>query len=108
MILSDFLSRLKHNDGDPCKIVPISFNMYGILQEKYYNMGNSVKYVVQTWSQAKSSGIMIAVLNEHYSNVKALDTLNPELFQLQMASEEMVSDWGCTPWGTSKSLWPHS
>ena len=37
---------------------------------------------------------MIAVLDEHYNNVKALDALNQELFQLQMADIEMVSDWG--------------
>ena len=37
---------------------------------------------------------MIAVLDEHYNNVKTLDTLNQELFQLQMANTEMVSGWG--------------
>ena len=48
MILSDFLSRQKHDYSDTHRILPISFNMYGILQEKYYNIGNSVKYVVET------------------------------------------------------------
>ena len=33
---------------------------------------------------------MISVLDEHYNNVKALDALNQELFQLQMADKEMV------------------
>ena len=33
-------------------------------------------------------------LDEHYNNVKALDALNQELFQLQMADKETVSDWG--------------
>ena len=37
---------------------------------------------------------MITVLDEHYNNVKALDTLNQELFQLWMANKETVSDWG--------------
>ena len=37
---------------------------------------------------------VIAVLDEHYNNVKALDALNQKLFQLQMADKEMVSDWG--------------
>ena len=59
MILSDFLSKQKHDDSDPHKIIPISFNMYGILQEKYYNIGNSVKYLGQTQSLAKSSGIKL-------------------------------------------------
>ena len=34
------------------------------------------------------------ILDEHYNNVKALDVLNQELFQLQMADKETVSDWG--------------
>ena len=59
MILSEFLSRQKHNDSDPHEITPISFNMYGILQDKYYNIGHSVKYSIQTQSQAKSSGIKL-------------------------------------------------
>ena len=37
---------------------------------------------------------MITVLDEHYNNVKALDALNQDLFQSQMADKEMVSDWG--------------
>ena len=53
IILSDFLWRQKHDDSEPHEIIPISFNTYGILQEKYYNIGNSVKYLVQKWSQAK-------------------------------------------------------
>ena len=34
------------------------------------------------------------ILDEHYNNVKALDTLNQELFQLRMADKETVLDWG--------------
>ena len=30
MILSDFLSRQKHDDSNPHEIIPISFNMDGI------------------------------------------------------------------------------
>ena len=30
--------------------------MYSILQEKYYNIGNSTKYLLQMWSQAKFIG----------------------------------------------------
>ena len=33
MVLSNFLSRQKHGDSDPHGIIPISFNMYSILQE---------------------------------------------------------------------------
>ena len=37
---------------------------------------------------------VLTILDEHYNNVKALDTLNQELFQLWMADKETVSDWG--------------
>ena len=35
------------------------------------------------------------ILDEHYNNVKALDALNLELFQLQMGEKETVLEWGC-------------
>ena len=37
---------------------------------------------------------MLTILDEHYHNVKALDALNQELFQLQMADKKTISDWG--------------
>ena len=37
---------------------------------------------------------MLMILDEHYNNMKALDALNQELFQLQMADKETVLDWG--------------
>ena len=37
---------------------------------------------------------VLMILDEHYNNVKALDVLNQELFQLQMTDKETVSDWG--------------
>ena len=41
---------------------------------------------------------ILTILDEHYNNVKVLDVLNQELFQLQMADKEIVSDWGvCIP-----------
>ena len=36
---------------------------------------------------------VLTILYKHYNNVKALDKLNQELFQLQMADTETVSDW---------------
>ena len=33
--------------------------MQGVLQDKYDNIGNLGKYLVQTWSQAKSNGIKL-------------------------------------------------
>ena len=56
MVLCDFLSRQNNNDSNPHEIIPISFNMYQVLHEKYYNTEN---YLVQTQSQTRSSGIKL-------------------------------------------------
>ena len=48
MILSDFLSKQKHGDSNPHKIISIVFNMHNLLHEKYYNIGEINKYLVQT------------------------------------------------------------
>ena len=37
---------------------------------------------------------VLTILDEHYNNVKALDALTQELFQMRMADKETVSDWG--------------
>ena len=72
MILSDFLSWQKNNDSNPHKIITISFNMYQILDDNYYNE----KYLIQTRSQAKSSGIKLL---EVHGMGKNLDpNLKPE------------------------------
>ena len=36
----------------------------------------------------------LTILDEHYNNIKSLDALNQELFQMRMADKETVSDWG--------------
>ena len=59
MTLSDFLSRQKHDNSNPHEIIPISFNMYNILYERYYNIGESGRYLVQMWSPTKSSRIKL-------------------------------------------------
>ena len=38
---------------------------------------------------------VLAILGEHYNNVKVLDTFNQELFQLLIGKKETMSDWGC-------------
>ena len=78
MILSDFSSRQKHDDSNQHEIIPILFNVQSILQTRYYNLGKGVseKYLAQTWSQAKSSGIK---LPEIHSVGKGLDqNIQPE------------------------------
>ena len=62
MILSDFLSRQKIDDSNPSEIILISFNMREVLQERYYNLYNmriNDKYLVQSRSQTKASGVKL-------------------------------------------------
>ena len=37
---------------------------------------------------------VLTILDKHYNNMKALDALNQELFQLWMAGKETVLYWG--------------
>ena len=90
MIFSDFLSRQKHSDSNPHEIIHISFNLLSILQTRYYNLdkGNPVEYLVQTWSQAKSSGIK---LPEVHGVGKGLDpNVQPEK---QVISQYQTWKW---------------
>ena len=71
MVLSDFLSRQDPGDEDTNEIIPISFNMELVLQDKYYNVSeNEEKYMVQTRSQMKASGVQ---LPEVHGSRKRLD-----------------------------------
>ena len=38
MVLSDFLSRQKHDNSDSHEIIPISLNMYNTLYETFYRI----------------------------------------------------------------------
>ena len=78
MILSDFLSQQKNDDSKPNEIIPISFDMYQVLEDKFYLENNSCTdtYLIQTRSQAKSSSIK---LPEVHGMSKNLDpNLKPE------------------------------
>ena len=71
MILSNFLSRQNISDEDTREIIPISFNMRLVLQDKYYNLDEDrEKYMVQTRSQTKASGVQ---LPEVHGSRKRLD-----------------------------------
>ena len=65
MVLSDFLSRQKMDDNNPHEIIPISFTLRSQVDNHFYRINNEIdqpktdKYLVQTRSQAKSSGIKI-------------------------------------------------
>ena len=59
MILSDFLSRQMHDTSNLHEIIPVSFNMYNTLYETYYRIETTDKYLVQTHSQTKATGIYL-------------------------------------------------
>ena len=60
MILSDFLLQQDNDDSNPNKIIPISFDMFKILENNLddFDKNNSLndsKYLVQMHSQAKTN-----------------------------------------------------
>ena len=77
MILSDILSRQEIDKSNPHEIIPISFDMKTILNDKYYKVEEEKgKYLVQTQSQTKDSGIKVP---EVHGTKKGLDpNLRPE------------------------------
>ena len=71
MILSNFLSRQKSDDSNKNEIIMISFNIRSVLQDKYYSLeGEKEKYMVQSRSQMKASGVQ---LPEVHGSRKGLD-----------------------------------
>ena len=77
MILSDFLSRQEIDKSDLHEIIPISFDMKAVLNEKCYKIEEeNSKYLVQMQSQAKERGIKVL---EVHGSKKGIDpNLRPE------------------------------
>ena len=77
MILSDFLSRQEIDKSNPHEIIPISFEMKTILNDRYYKLEEGKgKYLGQAQSQTKDSGIKVP---EVHGTKKGLDpNLRPE------------------------------
>ena len=65
MVLSDFLSRQKTDDSNPHELIPISFSLRDQVSDYFYHIDNEInlprkdKYLVQTRSQVRSSGIRL-------------------------------------------------
>ena len=76
MVLSDFLSRQKTDDSNPHELIPISFSIKSQASNHFYHIDNEInlprkdKYLVQTRSQVRSSGIR---LPEIHGGNKGLD-----------------------------------
>ena len=67
MVLSDFLSRQKTDNSNPHEIIPISFTLKSLSCEHFYQIASMTrlsetetnKYLMQTRSQVKTSGIKV-------------------------------------------------
>ena len=65
MVLSDFLSRQKTDDSNPHELIPISFSLKDQVSDHFYRIDNENnllskdRYLVQTRSQVKASGIRV-------------------------------------------------
>ena len=71
MILSDFILRQNVDDDNLHEIIPISFNLRAVLQDRYYNLeGEKERFMIQTRSQTKASGVQ---LPEVHGTKKGLD-----------------------------------
>ena len=76
MVLSNFLSRQKTDDGNPRELIPISFSLKDQVSDYFYQIDNENnlprkdKYLVQTRSQVRASGIRVPEI--HGAN-KGLD-----------------------------------
>ena len=83
MVLSDFLSRQKTDDSNPHEIIPISFSLRKVLHKVYYKISDMArtvdvemdKYIVQTRSQTKSSGVKVPEV--HSANKGLIPHMKP-------------------------------
>ena len=83
MILSDFLSRQIEDDSNPHEIIPISFNIWEILQESNHNIVSDT-YKVQMRAQAKAQANAPAVVNTQPVTLKAA----PKIVKLPIKTEK--------------------
>ena len=101
IVLSDFLLQQNNDDSNPSETIPISFDMYKILEgsmcnfDKYNDSFDNEKYLIQAHSQAKMSGTK---LPEVHGVQKGLDpNLRPEkqhTIPKQGKSERLQMDQG--------------
>ena len=86
MILSDFLSRQIEDDSNPHEIIPISFNIWEILQDNYYQLTTET-YNMQMRAQAKAQANTPSLPNTQPKNQKT--TLKTERVPIQTGERKM-------------------
>ena len=82
MVLNDFLSRQNIDDSNPHEVIPISFNIRKVLQENYYKIDS---YLVQTRSQARSSGIKppgVHIMRKNLDQIIRLERQHAKLIKV--------------------------
>ena len=103
MILSDFLSRQIEDDSNINEIIPISFNIQEILQDKCHQLTTDT-YNVQTRVQAKAQANTTTMPNAQPKKQK----VTPEVTRLPIQSEEKEREFKTLPSGitqqTSRSI----
>ena len=78
------LTVYRHAGCRDCTLLPYAIrSLQGYLGELVQSSGTDI-----------TLDDVLTILDEHYSNLKALDALNQELVQMRMADKETVSDWG--------------
>ena len=72
------MSRQRKDNSNSHEIIPISFNMQAMLRDRYYNVEQEKesRYLIQTWSQAKTSGIKLLAV--HGVDKGAYPSIRPE------------------------------
>ena len=96
MVLSDFLSRQKTDNSNPHELIPISFSLRDQVSDYFYcidnenNLPRKDKYLVQTRSQVRSSGIRLPEM--HGANKGLNPHVQPgkqKLFPIQTVNKGM-------------------
>ena len=78
------LTVYRHAGHRDCTLLPyVIRSLQGYLGELAWSSGTDI-----------TLDDVLTILGECYNNVKSLDALNQELFQMRMADKETVSDWG--------------
>ena len=78
------LTVYRHAGCRDCTLLPYAIrSLQGYLEELVQSSGTDI-----------TLDNLLTILDEHYNNMKALDALNQELFQMRMADKETVLDWG--------------
>ena len=92
MILSDFLSRQIEDDSNLHEIIPISFNIWEILQENYHHLTTDT-YNVQMRAQAKAQANAPTVPNAQ----PKMQKVTPEVERLPIETEEKEGNFKAPP-----------